>query len=167
VNRRADAASTGDATLRTVQLWFARAVMTPEGAPAAADDRGAERRLTPGPRLSALERLEIYRRAYGLDRSGQELRIVVVDLGGGTLDVTVMEFGKGVFEVKATSGDTQLGGTDQSLAAKPAVGGASASPLTREEMLLPRRLDSCSQARTEEEPRSCSEGRRASASDDS
>ncbi|MEW6681438.1 MAG: molecular chaperone DnaK [Nitrospirota bacterium] len=50
--------------------------------------------------------------AYGLDRLGQELRILVVDLGGGTLDVTVMEFGKGVFEVKATSGDTQLGGTD-------------------------------------------------------
>ncbi len=50
--------------------------------------------------------------AYGLDRQGQELRITVIDLGGGTLDVTIMEFGKGVFEVKATSGDTQLGGTD-------------------------------------------------------
>jgi len=50
--------------------------------------------------------------AYGLDRLGLELRIAVVDLGGGTLDVTIMEFGKGVFEVKATSGDTQLGGTD-------------------------------------------------------
>ncbi len=50
--------------------------------------------------------------AYGLDRSGEELRIVVVDFGGGTLDVTIMEFGKGVFEVKATSGDTRLGGTD-------------------------------------------------------
>jgi molecular chaperone DnaK len=50
--------------------------------------------------------------AYGLDRQGQDLRIAVVDFGGGTLDVTVMEFGKGVFEVKATSGDTQLGGTD-------------------------------------------------------
>jgi molecular chaperone DnaK len=50
--------------------------------------------------------------AYGLDRLGQELRIAVIDLGGGTLDVTIMEFGKGVFEVKATSGDTQLGGTD-------------------------------------------------------
>ena len=50
--------------------------------------------------------------AYGLDRQAQELRIAVVDLGGGTLDVTIMEFGKGVFEVKATSGDTQLGGTD-------------------------------------------------------
>ena len=50
--------------------------------------------------------------AYGLDRSGEELRIAVIDFGGGTLDVTIMEFGKGVFEVKATSGDTQLGGTD-------------------------------------------------------
>jgi molecular chaperone DnaK len=50
--------------------------------------------------------------AYGLDRLGQELTIAVIDFGGGTLDVTVMEFGKGVFEVKSTSGDTQLGGTD-------------------------------------------------------
>jgi molecular chaperone DnaK len=50
--------------------------------------------------------------AYGLDRLGQELRICVIDFGGGTLDVTIMEFGKGVFEVKSTSGDTQLGGTD-------------------------------------------------------
>ncbi len=50
--------------------------------------------------------------AYGLDRLGQELRIAVVDFGGGTLDVTIMEFGKGVFEVKATSGNTRLGGTD-------------------------------------------------------
>jgi molecular chaperone DnaK len=54
--------------------------------------------------------------AYGLDRLGQELRIAVIDLGGGTLDVTVMEFGKGVFEVKSTSGDTQLGGTDMNYA---------------------------------------------------
>ena len=50
--------------------------------------------------------------AYGLDRVGEELRIAVIDFGGGTLDVTIMEFGKGVFEVKATSGDTRLGGTD-------------------------------------------------------
>jgi molecular chaperone DnaK len=50
--------------------------------------------------------------AYGLDRASEELRIAVIDFGGGTLDVTIMEFGKGVFEVKATSGDTQLGGTD-------------------------------------------------------
>jgi molecular chaperone DnaK len=50
--------------------------------------------------------------AYGLDRLGQELRIAVIDFGGGSFDVTIMEFGKGVFEVKATSGNTQLGGTD-------------------------------------------------------
>lgn len=50
--------------------------------------------------------------AYGLDRVEEDLRIAVIDFGGGTLDVTIMEFGKGVFEVKATSGDTQLGGTD-------------------------------------------------------
>lgn len=50
--------------------------------------------------------------AYGVDRTGEDLRIAVLDFGGGTLDVTVMEFGKGVFEVKATSGDTKLGGTD-------------------------------------------------------
>lgn len=54
--------------------------------------------------------------AYGLDRAGQELRIAVIDLGGGTLDVTIMEFGKGVFEVRATSGDTRLGGTDMNQA---------------------------------------------------
>lgn len=54
--------------------------------------------------------------AYGLDRLAQELRIAVIDLGGGTLDVTIMDFGKGVFEVKSTSGDTQLGGTDMNVA---------------------------------------------------
>jgi molecular chaperone DnaK len=54
--------------------------------------------------------------AYGLDRLGQELRIAVIDFGGGTLDVTIMEFGKGVFEVRATSGDTKLGGTDMNQA---------------------------------------------------
>ncbi len=50
--------------------------------------------------------------AYGLDKKNVEQKILVFDLGGGTLDVTVMEFGDGVFEVKSTSGDTQLGGTD-------------------------------------------------------
>ncbi|TAK43270.1 MAG: molecular chaperone DnaK [Betaproteobacteria bacterium] len=54
--------------------------------------------------------------AYGLDRLNQDLRIAVIDFGGGTLDVTIMEFGKGVFEVKATSGDTRLGGTDMNQA---------------------------------------------------
>jgi molecular chaperone DnaK len=50
--------------------------------------------------------------AYGLDKTNKEMKVLVYDLGGGTLDVTVMEFGNGVFEVKSTSGDTQLGGTD-------------------------------------------------------
>jgi len=50
--------------------------------------------------------------AYGLDKSDKEMKILVFDFGGGTLDVTIMDFSDGVFEVKATSGDTQLGGTD-------------------------------------------------------
>ena len=50
--------------------------------------------------------------AYGLDKVGKDLKILVFDLGGGTLDVTIMDFGNGVFEVRSTSGDTQLGGTD-------------------------------------------------------
>src|SRR3989338_3355145 len=50
--------------------------------------------------------------AYGLDKAGREQKILVFDLGGGTLDVTIMDMAQGVFEVKATSGDTQLGGTD-------------------------------------------------------
>lgn len=50
--------------------------------------------------------------AYGLDKLEKEQKILVFDLGGGTLDVTILEFGGGVFEVKSTSGDTQLGGTD-------------------------------------------------------
>lgn len=51
--------------------------------------------------------------AYGIDKQEEdEVEIMVFDFGGGTLDVTIMEFGGGVFEVKSTSGDTQLGGTD-------------------------------------------------------
>jgi molecular chaperone DnaK len=49
--------------------------------------------------------------AYGLDRGYTET-ILVFDLGGGTFDVSLLEVGDGVFEVKATSGDTQLGGND-------------------------------------------------------
>jgi molecular chaperone DnaK len=51
--------------------------------------------------------------AYGIDKaSDEEMEILVFDFGGGTLDVTIMEFGGGVFEVRSTSGDTKLGGTD-------------------------------------------------------
>ncbi len=50
--------------------------------------------------------------AFGLDKTAEDLKILVFDFGGGTLDVTIMEMGGGVFEVMSTSGDTQLGGTD-------------------------------------------------------
>ncbi|MGZ3688584.1 MAG: molecular chaperone DnaK [Bdellovibrionota bacterium] len=48
--------------------------------------------------------------AYGLDKKGKDELISVFDLGGGTFDISVLELGKGVFEVKATNGDTFLGG---------------------------------------------------------
>ena len=50
--------------------------------------------------------------AYGLDKQDQDQTILVFDLGGGTFDVSVLQLGDGVFEVKATNGDTQLGGDD-------------------------------------------------------
>jgi molecular chaperone DnaK len=49
--------------------------------------------------------------AYGLDKKKEE-KIAVYDLGGGTYDISVLELGEGVFEVKATNGDTHLGGDD-------------------------------------------------------
>jgi molecular chaperone DnaK len=50
--------------------------------------------------------------AYGLDKESTDEKIVVYDLGGGTFDVSILELGDGVFEVKATNGDTHLGGAD-------------------------------------------------------
>ena len=50
--------------------------------------------------------------AYGLDKADKEMKVLVFSFGGGTHDVTVMEFGGGVFQVLATSGDTQTGGAD-------------------------------------------------------
>jgi len=50
--------------------------------------------------------------AYGLDRGDADHTVLVFDLGGGTFDVSLLEIGEGVFEVKATHGDTQLGGDD-------------------------------------------------------
>ena len=49
--------------------------------------------------------------AYGLDKQGDQT-IAVYDLGGGTFDVSILQIGEGVFEVKATNGDTHLGGDD-------------------------------------------------------
>jgi len=50
--------------------------------------------------------------AYGLDKKNKDMKIVVFDCGGGTHDVSILELGDGVFEVKATAGDTHLGGDD-------------------------------------------------------
>src|SRR5271155_4384616 len=50
--------------------------------------------------------------AYGLDKEGEDRTVLVFDLGGGTFDVSVLEIGEGVFEVKAASGNTKLGGDD-------------------------------------------------------
>ncbi len=68
-------------------------------------------------RIAGLEVLRIINEptaaslAYGLDKKKDE-RIAVYDLGGGTFDISVLEIGDGVFEVKATNGDTHLGGDD-------------------------------------------------------
>ena len=61
------------------------------------------KRIVPEPTAAAL--------AYGIDKKEDE-KIVVFDLGGGTFDVSVLELGDGVLEVKATNGDTHLGGED-------------------------------------------------------
>jgi molecular chaperone DnaK len=50
--------------------------------------------------------------AYGLDKQDSDQTILVFDLGGGTFDVSLLEIGEGVFEVKATAGNTRLGGDD-------------------------------------------------------
>ncbi len=50
--------------------------------------------------------------AYGLDKKDAEEIVAVYDLGGGTYDISILELGDGVFEVKATNGDTHLGGDD-------------------------------------------------------
>jgi len=68
-------------------------------------------------RIAGLEVLRIINEptaaslAYGLDKKKDE-KIAVYDLGGGTFDISVLEIGEGVFEVKATNGDTHLGGDD-------------------------------------------------------
>lgn len=50
--------------------------------------------------------------AYGIDKSGKEMKVVVWDCGSGTHDVSILDFGSGVFEVLASDGDTHLGGSD-------------------------------------------------------
>jgi molecular chaperone DnaK len=68
-------------------------------------------------RIAGLEVLRIINEptaaalAYGLDRKGSEI-VAVYDLGGGTFDISILELGEGLYEVKATAGDTYLGGED-------------------------------------------------------
>lgn len=50
--------------------------------------------------------------AYGLDKKGEEKNVLIFDLGGGTFDVSILSIDDGIFEVKATAGDTHLGGED-------------------------------------------------------
>jgi molecular chaperone DnaK len=69
-------------------------------------------------RIAGLEVLRIINEptaaalAYGLDKSEEDQTVLVFDLGGGTFDVSLLDLGDGVFEVKATSGNTNLGGDD-------------------------------------------------------
>ena len=91
--------------------------------------------------------------AYGLDRK-ESSRIVVYDLGGGTFDVSVLELGDGVFEVKATNGDTHLGGDDfdltilNALAYRFAEANAGAD-LRRDKMALQRLKEAAEKAKHE------------------
>ncbi len=61
-------------------------------------------RVFPEPTAAAL--------AYGLNKTDRTIRVAVYDLGGGTFDISILELDQGVFEVKATKGDTHLGGDD-------------------------------------------------------
>jgi molecular chaperone DnaK len=73
--------------------------------------------MRPG-RIAGLEVLRIVNEptaaslAYGLEKKKNDEKIAVYDLGGGTFDISALEIGDGVFEVKATNGDTHLGGDD-------------------------------------------------------
>jgi molecular chaperone DnaK len=91
--------------------------------------------------------------AYGLDNSKSSQKIMVFDLGGGTLDVTVMEFSEGVFEVIATSGDTQLGGTDMDQALINYVASQfkneSGIDLAKDKMAMWRVREACEKAKIE------------------
>ncbi|MBU2476444.1 molecular chaperone DnaK [Candidatus Micrarchaeota archaeon] len=91
--------------------------------------------------------------AYGLDKKGKDRKILVFDFGGGTLDVTVMEFGDGVFEVKSTSGDTQLGGRDMDEVVQKYIiekfKTEEAADLTKDKMAMQRLNEAAEKAKIE------------------
>ncbi len=91
--------------------------------------------------------------AYGLDKENDDQTILVFDLGGGTFDVSVLEIGDGVFEVKSTSGDTDLGGDDWDQAVinwlVETFKGTSGVDLSRDNMALQRLKEASEKAKME------------------
>jgi molecular chaperone DnaK len=90
--------------------------------------------------------------AYGMDKKKDE-KIVVYDLGGGTFDVSILEIGEGVFEVRATSGDTHLGGDDFDQRVIDYVAGEfqklEGIDLRKDRMALQRLKEACEKAKCE------------------
>jgi molecular chaperone DnaK len=90
--------------------------------------------------------------AYGMDKKKDE-KIVVYDLGGGTFDVSILEIGEGVFEVRATSGDTHLGGDDFDQRIIDWVAGEfrkqQGIDLRKDRMALQRLKEACEKAKCE------------------
>src|SRR3954464_7558502 len=88
--------------------------------------------------------------AYGLDKKKNE-KIAVFDLGGGTFDISILDVGDGVFEVKATNGDTHLGGDDFDQALIDHVAGEfqkqNGIDLRKDPMALQRLKEACEQAK--------------------
>jgi len=88
--------------------------------------------------------------AYGLDKKKNE-KIAVFDLGGGTFDISILDVGDGVFEVKATNGDTHLGGDDFDQALIDYVAGEfqkqNGIDLRKDPMALQRLKEACEQAK--------------------
>src|SRR5437016_6218653 len=88
--------------------------------------------------------------AYGLDKKKNE-KIAVFDLGGGTFDISILDVGDGVFEVKATNGDTHLGGDDFDQALIDHVAGEfqkqNGIDLRKDAMALQRLREACEQAK--------------------
>jgi molecular chaperone DnaK len=87
--------------------------------------------------------------AYGLDKGEQEQTILVFDLGGGTFDVSLLELGDGVVEVKATSGDNNLGGDDWDQRIVQWVQDRFAVDLTRDKMAMQRIREAAEKAKIE------------------
>ncbi len=91
--------------------------------------------------------------AYGLDKKKDE-KIAVYDLGGGTFDISILDIGDGVFEVKATNGDTHLGGDDFDQAVidwlvDGVQEGAGHRPVARTPMALQRLKEAAEKAKCE------------------